>query len=172
MDNENKEIIDSSIDTEVTENTEVETVEAVGETLEGEDKIAKLEEQNKRLFERAKKAEERLRSIKKTETPSNQNKNIVETDQITREEVVLIAQGFDEKSIELLKVLQRGKGITLTEAQKDEVFVAFREKQLKENKEAKAKLGVSNSSGTKKDVSVKDMSRDEHKEFFKKMSGL
>ena len=90
---------------------------------------------------------------------------------ISRDEVVLLAQGYDEKEIEYLNILSKGKGVSLKEAVQDELFVAFIEKREAEKKSAKAKLGVSKSSGVAQNEPSfkKPMTAQEHKALFNKV---
>lgn len=92
---------------------------------------------------------------------------------ISRDEIVLLTKGYEEKDIEYLTIISKGKGISLQEATKDEVFVAYREKQEAERRSAKSKLGASNGSGYSKPESSfrKPMTAEEHKAAFMKAMG-
>lgn len=91
-------------------------------------------------------------------------------DSISRDEVILLAQGYDEKDLEYLSIIAKGKNVSLRDATQDDLFVAFAEKRNAEKKALKAKLGVSKSSGVSKQDSSfkKPMTAEEHKALFEK----
>jgi hypothetical protein len=166
MEEDNKEVLDSTSETEeVTETTEETPVDS-----NVDERSQKLEAANKKLYARLKAAEEKLKSV--TEAKVENKQPSVEAQYLTREEAILISKGHDEKDLDLLKVISKGKGVSLSEAINDEMFTAYAEKREKERKEEKAKLGASKSSGTQKDTRIKPgMSREEHMALFQKATG-
>lgn len=149
---------------EVTEETEAEV------TLETEPEVdvARLQEINKKLFARAKKAEEALKAKPKqvVQPKTNTNINNASESYLTREEAILIAKGEDETSLTKLKAIAKGSGVSLLDAQKDEMFIAWKERQEKESKTNKAKLGASKGSGSQKpEKTVSEMTSEEHKAY-------
>lgn len=155
------ELLDSQNETEaVTETTE--------EVVTEPDETEKLKQTNARLYARLKKAEEALKA--KGEQPKDSSQ--VPNPSISREEVILIAKGYNEQELEVAQGIAKGFGIPLTEAVNHEMFVTYKEKKDKETKSEKAKLGASNSSGSRRDDKVKpDMSVEDHKELWKKAVG-
>jgi len=115
-----------------------------------------LERQNK------KKAEPKKAEVK-VETP-------VAT--LTREEAILIAKGLDEKDLDTLNAVAKAKGITLSQAKDDELFVAYQEKKEKERKNAESKLGASKGASVKREKSPAEMTPEEHKAYWKKSMGI
>lgn len=163
------EVIDS------TDNEEVVAPEAMDldateleSSLEETIDVAKLIEQNKKLFARAKTAEEKLKEVKPQQPAQVQKANInkKESEYLTREEAILIAKGEDETALAKLKAIAKGNGVSLLEAQKDEMFVAWKALQEKEQVSKKAKLGASKGSGMQtREKQVSEMSREEHMKF-------
>ena len=154
---------------------EAETLESQdeGETSENNspDESLNLEELKKKaeLADnykiRAEKAEAKLKQkevVPKSDTPS-----------ISKEELILIAKGYDEKAIDLLNVIAKGSGVSIKEAQDSELFKSYLDKVALEKKSSKAKLGASNSSGSfqpKAEVTP-NMTKEDHKELWNKKMG-
>lgn len=162
---EELELLDSTNETETSTNEEV-----VIEESDSSDDKEKLEQTNKQLYARLKKEQETRKALESQLKDSQ--KNQVANSSISREEVILIAKGYDEKELEVAQGIAKGFGIPLTEAVKHEMFVTYKEKKEKDDKSEKAKLGASNSSGSRKDTSIKpDMSDEDHKELWRKMKG-
>ena len=165
----NNEVVDSSNDTEqvVTETTGADT-EEVSTQEESEVDVAKLQETNKKLFERAKKAEADLKALKasKPATPK-----IVETSvspQLNVEEAVLQANGMSDELLTELKAVAKVRGLSLIKAQNDPIFVAVKEKFEQDKKQKDASLPASRGSGSakpKKDLTTPGLSREEHRKL-------
>lgn len=165
-DETNDEIIDSTNDTEETEQPEQSTEE---ETLETEDEvdIAQMQATNKRLFERAKKAEAELKALRGEKRPVQAKKPASQESSI--EEVVLLANGMDEELLEQLKKISKVQGTSLLKTQADPIFVAVKEKFEKDRKEQQASLGASRGSGQikpKLDFKSKGLTEEQHREMF------
>lgn len=102
-------------------------------------------------------------------------KNITNNNPELSEELKLIARGLTDEEIDQAKVVAKGKGIALTEAIKDPLFVIYqndlKEKQRKED----AKLGTSKGSQQAPDKTITGIeagsSREAHMEAFKKIMG-
>lgn len=151
------------------ENLDSTNEEQPEETVEqSTEETEKLRESNKKLFERTKKAEAELKALK----AQGQPQPITSNPQLP-DELKLIARGLSDEEIEQAKVVAKGKGIALTEAIKDPLFIVYqsdlKEKQRKED----AKLGASKGSGESEDETLikPDMTREEHQEAFKKVMG-
>lgn len=88
---------------------------------------------------------------------------------LTREEGILIAKGLDDEAIEQIKVISKGKGVTLLEAEKDPLFTTYFEKVQREKKIQQSKLGVSKGSGYSepKKAFTSGLSREEHMKLWK-----
>jgi len=155
------ELLDSQNETEA---VAVETDEVV--TDESDD-TEKLKQTNAKLYARLKKEQETRKALEerlKVSSPVQSNSSI------SREEVILIAKGYNEQELEVAQGIAKGFGIPLTQAVNHEMFVTYKEKKDKETKSDKAKLGASNSSGSRRDDKIKpDMSADDHKEAWRKM---
>lgn len=134
---------------------------------------AQLEEANKKLenfnnvVARAKKAEEELKQFKsnKVDTPTGISRQ--ET-----EELILKTQGVDDKRMELLRTISKGKGVSLTDAMADELYTVFDEKLKNDEKAQKASLSASRGSAKKEAEKTTNLTRDEHREKWEKMTGL
>jgi len=162
MDNTNDDavVIDTE-DEEATssnEDSEEETVDLAGE-------LEKAREANRDINARAKRAEDELKQLRKSTPPSINN------DPQLLEELKLIARGLSDEEIEHAKVIAKGRGIALTEAIKDSLFLTY-QSDLNEKKEREnARLGASKGSGeSKNSPDIKPgMSRDEHEKAFNKL---
>lgn len=172
---ENDEInenLDSPTETEEvdTESTGTDTEETDAPS-EADVDVAKLQETNKRLFERAKKAEAEAKALKasqpKQQKPASQPAPKTEPpSSLSVEETVLRANGMSPELLKQLKAVAQVRGIGLIDAQADPIFVAVKEKLEKEQKQKEATLPASKGSGTskpKKDVSTPGLSEAEHK---------
>ena len=168
MDNENVVNADTLNSEEVAApEAEVTEAEVSDETVVD---VAKLQELNKKLYARAKQAEAKLKVAPKVNPPKKDISNQTESQFLTREEAILIAKGEDESSLAQLKAISKGKGISLLEAQKDDMFQVWKDKQESESKSKKAKLGASKGSGSQKpEKSVAEMSRAEHEAHVRKL---
>lgn len=100
----------------------------------------------------------------KTNKPNN--------NELTREEVILIAKGIEDSDISYLKKLQAGekamgKEISLSEAMSDPLFVAYKEQKEAKARAEKAQLGASSSGAVHQDNQFKsNLPRDEHKKLW------
>lgn len=133
-----------------------------------EDKMAKLEEANRKLFARAKAAEEKAKAVK-VENPQIINNNPVNS--LTREEAILIAQGTDTKSLEMLNKIAKLENISLLEAKENDLFKVFLAKNEQEKRAEQSKLGASKGSGRIESQKTSNMSREEHMAMFKEKMG-
>lgn len=134
-----------------------------------EDKLAKTEEANKKLFARAKAAEEELKAVKKqnpqqpAETPNNP---------LNRDEIILLAQGTSPKELELLQKISKLENISLLEAKDNDLFKTYQMKLEQEKRSEQSRLGASKGSGSVESKSTVGMSREEHQALFKEKMGL
>ncbi len=115
------------------------------ETLETEPEIdvAQLQATNKKLFERAKKAEAALKLASQAK-PTAQTPKASPND---IEETVLLANGMDEELLGQLKKVAQVQSLSLIKAQADPIFVAIKDKFEKDKKQSQASMGASRGSG-------------------------
>jgi len=90
---------------------------------------------------------------------------------INKEELYLVAKGYDDDAIEQLQIIARGSGIGLKEALENPLFKSYEAKQNEENRRSKARLGASNGSGFQsgKPAITPNMTEDAHKAIWAKM---
>lgn len=153
-----------------------ETVETTQETpVEGETQetpeidVEQLQATNKKLYERAKKAEAELKALR----PSKPAEAKPASPQPNVEEVVLLANGMPEELVNELKAVAQVRKTTLLKAQNDPIFVAVKEKFEKDKKQREASLPAgrgSNSVKPKKDLTTPGLSREEHMKLVKEIS--
>ena len=92
--------------------------------------------------------------------------------ELTREEIVLLAKGIEDSDITYLKKLQAGekamgKEVSLSEAMSDPLFVAFKEQREAKAKAEQAQLGASSSGAVHQDERfVNNQSREDHKKMW------
>jgi len=96
-------------------------------------------------------------------------KQTLQTNDLTREEVILIAKGMDDENLNQLKAIAKGKNISLLQAEKDPLFVSYFDKIQKEKKSEQAKLGASKGSSYKETKAEfkSGLSREEHMALWK-----
>ena len=124
---------------ETQESGDEETTDLAGE-------LEKAKKAISQLTARAKRAEDEVKKSKVSgDTKAQPNLNNI----LSREEAVLIARGYDDESLNQIQVIAKGKGISMLEAEKDALFVSYKEKKESEAKAEKAKLGASKGSGQK-----------------------
>lgn len=109
------------------------------------------------------------RKAKQVATKPEVKQTLTETNTLTRDEVILIAKGHDDETLNQLKVIAKGKGIPLLEAEKDPLFVTYFEKVQKDKRADQAKLGASKGSAFKQEKpSFKPgLTREEHMALWK-----
>jgi hypothetical protein len=94
---------------------------------------------------------------------------------LTRDEGILIAKGYSEDDIKVLKRIvagakAEGENLTLSQAIEDVVFQSFKEKKDRDRKKEKAQLGASGGANYKETnkFAKPGLSDEEHKELWKK----
>lgn len=132
---EQEEQIDTVEEVEVTEDTEDDSTEV--ELAKAQAEAAKW----RRIAQKNNKPENK--------TPANDSKpqNINNTPVDISEELRLIAKGLSDEEITKLKVIAKGNDSTLSEALKDDMFIAFQSNIKEQERKEKAKLGASKGSG-------------------------
>jgi hypothetical protein len=128
----------------------------------------------------AKTAEELAKATKPADpNAGGENKSqTTPTEQLSKEEIRLIAQGVADEEIDQLKIIVNaakagGQNISLADAQKNPMYLAYKEKKEAEEKEKKKQMGGSGSgSAPKKDKpNTSGMSREEHMKLAKEKAG-
>jgi hypothetical protein len=168
---------DETINSSVDENNEEETQEEESQEQSQDDDSdlealkAELEKERKarqQLTARAKKAEADLLASKKSQSKTSASASP------DVDERILKANGMSDELLKELKVISKVRGVPLIDAQSDPVFKAIKDNYEKDQASNEASLGASKGSGPskpKKTPNTPGISRDEHKEMFKKMVG-
>ena len=100
-----------------------------------------------------------------------EQKNLLKETNVSAEELKLIARGLSDEDIVQAQVIAKGKGITLPEATKDPMFVAYQDKLKEVQRSEEAKLGASRGSGQVNTETFKSgMSREDHKALWQKQN--
>jgi hypothetical protein len=168
MENENEVILDTTNEAEE-ETVEIPETETEEETIETEPEVdvVQLQATNKKLFERAKKAEADLKALKgnipQAKKPAQQTSSPVDVD-----ERILVSQGMSQELLKELKVISKVRGVGLIEAQADPIFVAVKEKFDAEQKQKKASVPASRGSGSptvRKDFKTPGLTAAEHRKM-------
>lgn len=110
-----------------------------------------------------------MRKAKQASVKPEPKQTTLETIPLTRDEVILIAKGHDDETLNQLKVIAKGKSISLLEAEKDPLFVTYFDKIQKEKKAEQAKLGTSKGSNYRetKPSFRAGLTREEHMALWK-----
>lgn len=139
--------------------------------------VEKLKETNSKLYARTKQAEQDKKELlaKLKEYESKGVHSTQTSDSVSREDLDLAilrtVKGYDDDSIEQLKVISKGKGVSLIQAQEDELFKLALSKKEADKKATQAKLGASRGASSTQAQKISEMSREEHMEYVKKMMG-
>lgn len=161
MENEEDVIVETTNDTvpEIVE-TPADTSEETDVTIEVD--AEQLQATNKKLYERAKKAEAELKALRgSTGAPA---KSV--SPQLGVEEAVLLANGMSEELLGELKAVAKVRGTSLIKAQADPIFVAVKEKFEKDKKQKDASLPASRGASAvkaAKTANTPGLTREEHK---------
>ena len=100
-----------------------------------------------------------------------EQKNLLKETNVSAEELKLIARGLSDEDIVQAQVIAKGKGITLPEATKDPMFVAYQDKLKEVQRSEEAKLGASRGSGqVNTETFSSGMSREAHKALWQKQN--
>ena len=132
-------------------------------------------EREKKLFARAKAAEEKLRKLKaQSASKAEEKPSLTHQSDVTAEELRLIARGLSDEEIDEAKAIAKGKGITLSEALKTKTFIALQKTLKEEQRKEEAKLAASRGSGSaaRKDVFRSGMTDEEHEKAWRESQGL
>lgn len=154
MDEEEVVIPDTTNETE--ETVETDTTEVVEPEQDLTVEVEQLQATNKKLFERAKKAEADLKALKGTTQQASP---------LNVEEAVLLANGMPDDLMMELKAVAKVRGINLLKAQNDPIFIAVKEKFEKDKKQQDASLPASRGSGAQrvqKNPLTPGLTREEH----------
>lgn len=173
---DNEQIVELDTLNESEQSAEQETVEtSVAETTEvapqatAEVDVDALQATNKKLFERAKKAEAELKALRPKVAVAP--KPVSQPASTNVEETVLLANGMSEELLGELKAVAAVRKTSLIKAQADPIFVAIKDRLEKEQKSQNASMGASRSSGSvkaQKTFSTPGLTREEHMELVKK----
>jgi len=128
--------------------------------------VEQLQATNKKLFERAKKAEAELKASKATPA---QAKGSPQLDPV---EAALLVNGMPEELLGELKAVAKVRGVSLLKAQSDPIYVAVKDKFEKDQKQKDASLPASRGSGAtkvQKDFNTPNLTAEEHRAMFKSL---
>lgn len=134
--------------------------------------VAKLQESNKRLFERAKKAEAEAKALKQGNNPAPVVASVQQTSpaSVDVDERILKSQGMNPELLQQLKDIAKLRGVNLIDAQSDPLFVATKEKFEKDEKSKRASVGASRGSTgvqVQKDLNTPGLTREDHMKLVK-----
>ena len=127
-----------------------------------------LEQKNKELYERAKKAEALAKAAKSAPLKTNETQS-----GLTREETktiaVLYAKGYTDEEVDLAMKISKLDGVEPLKAIEDELFKAKHNARLKKEKSEQASLSPSGGTRVKAEKPVEEMTRQEHEAYAKKV---
>lgn len=155
LDTSNETVEEEAVETQADETTTEESTETKEEV-----DVEQLQATNKKLYERAKKAEAEAKVLR--------SQKPVEANPTNVEETVLLANGMSEELLGELKAVAKVRGTTLLKAQADPIFVAVKEKFEKDQKQKEASLRGSRGSGSvkaAKTFTTPGLSREDHRKM-------
>lgn len=169
MENEEEVVLDPVNEPEEETVDTPEATEPEGTQEAPEVDVAQVLATNKKLFERAKKAEAELKALKGGNPPAKSA-----SPQLNVEETVLLANGMAEELLTELKAVAKARGISsLIKAQADPIFVAVKEKFEKDKKQKDASLPAARGAGNvkpQKSFTSPNLSREEHRKMVLEMN--
>lgn len=141
--------------------------------------VDKLLETNKKLYARAKTAEAEAKRLKELEeeikklkeTPAQES---TQAESVSKEEVILFAQGFSLEEVEKIKTISKLENTGLLAAKESDVFKAWKASADAKKKDEDAELEISTGSPKarkKLDFNTPDLTPEQHRELFKKRFG-
>lgn len=152
IENENIDSSNDAVD-EVEETPDTDTnEESVDESADdSEARLAALEEQNKKLFERAKKAESQVKELKaKPKAPETKPEAEPQKETLSATDIIAIAKsGIHDDDVSEVLDYAKFKGISASEALKSSYITVLR----KENEEKRKSAEVSNTGTTRRSTS-------------------
>lgn len=159
---EEKDVIVETPNDTVEETVETPATETTEETIETEPEVdvEQLQATNKKLYERAKKAEAELKASKASKPAT------APASQLDPVEAALLVNGMSEELLTELKAVAKVRNISLIKAQADPIFVAVKDKFEKDKKTEQASMPASRGSGSvkvKKTFATPGLTREEHK---------
>lgn len=112
--------------------------------------------------------------LKKAEPQKPVDKEVQPSTYVTKDEyeegILRTSKGYSDEDLNVLKVISKGKGVTVLQAEQDPMFKLHLEKKADEERKAKAQLGASRGSGTS-GPTKEPANRDEHFEMWKQKLG-
>jgi hypothetical protein len=152
---------DLELETEEIEETETEVAASESEPKDWQAEAIKL----RAILSRKAKKEEKKETSSTPELKTELS--------LSRDEVVLLARGYDDEAIKKLKAIATANSTSLSEAENDDMFVAWKEKVDAEKKASKARLGASKGSAQAeaKKSYKSGMSKEDHKEIWRSKMG-
>lgn len=168
MTNEQENLQEEVLQVEDVSTTETESIDQEEETEEPQEDTVTL---TKSEFTKLKRQAIAYKSQKENQPASLKEKT--GSSDINRDELYLVAKGYDDDALEQLRIIARGTGTTLRDALNNPLFKNYEAKQKEDERRSKAKLGASNSSTYSQGGPVikPNMTVDEHKAIWAKMSG-
>jgi hypothetical protein len=166
MTNEQENLQEEVLQVEDVSTTETESIDQEQETESQEETVTLTKSE----FTKLKRQAIAYKSQKENSPVSKERKS---SPDINKDELYLVAKGYDDDAIEQLQIIARGSGVSLKEALENPLFKNYEAKQKEEERRSKAKLGASNSSGySQGGPAIKPgMTEAEHRAIWAKMSG-
>lgn len=109
------------------------------------------------------------KTIKELQNQTTEKEPAPVAGSLTREEVVLLSSGVSEAELNQAAKIAAIEGISVTEATKSDLFIAWKDSENKKAQIMKAQMAASSGAtngSARKDFNSKDLSRDEHKALF------
>lgn len=166
MTNEQENLQEEVLQTEQDQSVQTESNEEGQETESTQGETVTL---TKSEFTKLKRQAIAYKSQKENQPAPLKEKN--GSSDINRDELYLVAKGYDDEALEQLRIIARGSGVSLKEALENPLFKNYEAKQKEEERRSKAKLGASNGSGySQGGPAIKpNMTPEDHKAVWQKM---
>ena len=153
---------DEEVETDTTDEVvEVETHEVEQDTTDWEAEAKKQEAINARLTRKL----NNPKPVPVLEQKQSTNKD--NSSDTVDEKILRSTKGYDEETIDKLKVVAKGLGVDLFKAEQDDLFQDYIAKKQADERKEKAKLGSSKGSQVSQERGIGDLTDEEHKQFVK-----
>ena len=159
------------------ENTDqtITTDESTEQADESTEDVSQLKAELAKFKDIAERRKAKLEELSKGSQDSQSSQKTDSKSELSTDEIVLLAQGLSEEQVAYLKKVATVEGMSLKEAKNSPIFTTWMKSEEERIKAEKASLGASQGSGSRKaqkSFKTQGLSKEEHKELWKKQNGL
>lgn len=142
---------------------------------ESHEDVSQLKSELAKFKDIAERRKAKIEELSKATQDAQPSQKVDSKSELSTEEIVLLAQGLSEEQVAYLKKVASVEGMSLKEAKNSPIFTTWMKSEEERIKAEKASLGASQGSGSRKaqkSFTTSGLSKEEHKELWKKQNGL